>query len=966
MLSPQHFTQIRSAFVTYGEETEVEFRLGSFYRGRYQGGVDKRTFDRFLSYFAHLPKTEETVEDFIEVNIRKRVLLARPEKEESTIWLSKTLLEKSFDSSDYPFRLSISRERVVSPLPDFSYDVIRHKQRFSYLLTGGLFRLDLTRVEETGRKESKTRLEVELEILSPSFSNQQLEKTLVFLLSLLLDSNYLYTEKQKEGVLQQVNRALGGRNPHLPRIDPGVLVQTRNLKIEDMVWGGLLGNPQTTYLVTHKADGIRKLLVVNKEGVWLIMPPNEVNLVKIVTDPNVIGTILDGEFIPASSRTGSLPRTKYWYLAFDCLSYPVPGGRSYNTSIQERDLITRMKCCQVIADRNKDETLYVNSKSYFDFHNPEGFYERMREMFAQQPSLGYKQDGFIFSPLNVPYNPDSEKFPIYERVLTKIPDFVKWKPSFLLTVDLAIRWIATREGRKKVEVLTSQDGRLIPFVGDKRYPLTGIETEGLEDLPTNSIVEFRIDAEKNILIPLRLREKLKPNRKEVALDIWKDAHSPLSEQTLKGDDFVLVRRYHNRIKRELLDSLPSGSTLLDLGSGRGADVSKWRRFKLVIAVEPSRERLEELIRRSKSIGLTNVLPLQAKAEETEKILSFLSQHTEGGKVDAVSMLLSMTFFWESREILSAVVETTKQALKRGGTFLFFTINGVAVEQVFNPREGIPLTQLRLGENSITYETTPARRLFLNFPGTIIENQREPLVFLEDLMNDLNLEVTMADKEKFLTPEESIFTRLYSYGTGKLREPLLRLLPLPVKLENAAEEEEEERLVLSWTEEKLFRFASFPGQTPFFAYFKGFSNEYRNEGMVERFNLVTGARRELAQQLPSFFSALNKGCIQDLSLAKPIERERFTLPFLQRLLASHASLPLYLYPYLAEYFKVDIYLLRAGLPYFYTEQGEHAVILLEVEESIELVGAEREGGLDTLFGRDDPLLVEFRRVNAEKS
>lgn len=968
--------RIREDFAKY-RDIEVEFRLGYFREGGvFRSGIERRVYDRFIKELMGKPHQEENSEDFIRGPVRKRVILAKPGAEEpKTTWLRKETIYRE-DSKDYPFRLAISREEKIPEVKGFTHQLLRRKHRYSFYLANQTFRLDITRVEEITER-IRTTYEVELEILS-SFSDMNLNKVLIYVVQILQDTSFTYTERQRREILTLVNKVLGGRGEG--RVDPKTLVQSRNIKLDDLVWGGLVGNPQTTYQVTHKADGLRKLLVFHTSGTWLIMPPYEVTLVTPQTDKNIVGTILDGEYIPPENRTGPLPRTKYWYLAFDCLSSYTLGASAspFDPSIQLRTHNERMAVCGVVASRNQSELLHVNSKTFLDFHTPETFFRRMREMFAEQPSLGYKQDGFIFTPLNVPYNTDSEKFTLRERALPRIPDNCKWKPPEQLTIDLALRWVALPDGVSGLEAMTTEGGKYVPFMGSQRSPLEDIvRNDVIDGVPTGTVVEFLVSG--NRLVPVRVREKPRPNRREVALDVWADAHSPLTEDTLKGDSFVLVRRYHNRIKRDILSSLPRGSTLLDLGSGRGADIGKWKHLKTVVAVEPSDDRLREFHRRATGMGYHEVSPgvyslkgrtiytLKARAEDTERITTFLEETT--GKVDAVSTFLSMTFFWESPEVLHAVVRTIRESLKDEGMLLFLTINGVAVEQVFSPRGGMALSRLDLGNNSLAYEED--KRLTLHFPGTIIEDQNEPLVFLEDLMLDFDLTVERADKEKLLTPEEAIFTNLYVYGKGRVRASPVVLPPpdnplkaLPVVYDPQSDrgigDDDGETLPLPWFNSVL-RIASIDDGSSFFhSLLKGFYAPYREtESYVGRTEAVTFLRRDLALSLARDYVSLMKGAWLDLGLVD----DTFSLPGLQKLFNSRRDIGEAFYEYVAHSLGVDVYLLEADevvRPRLYTGQVFPAVVLLRVQGKVELIGLQRDGDVFTLFPQDDPFIDAIRR------
>ena len=968
MLSDDLLLRVRRDLGQY-PDAEVEFRFGTFNReGRYVGGISRRAYDRFMRSLSRAPFEDEESEDFIYSSVRKRVVLATQDKPEKTTWISKDRLY-SYQSEDYPFRLSISREKELPEVKNFSYTLLRRKHRRSFFISN--FRIDLTRVEEV-TDTVRTTFEVELEVLSPSFDRDELLKVLTSVAKILMDTNYVYTQTIKTNILNIVNKVLGGNVGS--GIDPGLLMQSRNLKLEDMVWGGLVGNPSTSYSVTHKADGIRKLLVFANVGTWLIMPPNEVNLLTPEVDTGLIGTILDGEEIPRESRTGPLPETKYWYMAFDCLSYAYPTSAvKFDVTIQRKTLNDRLWACQEVADRNKGKLLYVSSKEFYNFNSPETFYRRMREMFAKQASLGYKQDGFIFTPLNVPYNPRSDKFPLYERVLTRIPDNCKWKPPSQLTIDLAIRWISTPEGRE-IEVLTSENKKYLPFTGTRRHPLEEVVINQVLDVGTNTIIEFKAGEGK--LLPIRVREKLYPNRKEVALDVWKDAHEPLTEETLKGDNFVLVRRYHNRIKRDLLDSLVQGSTLLDLGSGKGADISKWRKLKTVFAVEPSPEHIEEMVSRLLTLGYTKVgediflspdkyrtvYILQNYAQDTKAIVDFVLSH--GGQVDAVSSLLSTTFFWESQDILASVLQTIKLALKDDGTFLYFTIDGNAILQTFEPEKGIALERLDLGRNSMYItdveedRNAPSRgkRLTLEFPDMIIDGQTEPLVFLEDIMGEFTLDTRRADKEKLLTPEEAIFTNLYSYGKGK---KILNPSPGEISLSPLLTDEVE-LLPLNWQTE-VVRIGVSRDNSLLSSILQSFYPQYRNTSSTEeRADIVLAFREELALTLPDKYLGLEKGALASLGLL----REEYSLPALVESLSNpQGQITPALYPFLSSSFDLDLYLVSASTlkPTYRTGNKKNAVVLLDYGNSeMELLGLVEGEDIFTTFAPQDPFI---QNINA---
>jgi hypothetical protein len=573
------------------------------------------------------------------------------------------------------------------------------------------------------------------------------------------------------------------------RIDHKILVQARNLKLKDMVWGGLLGNKNTHYSVTHKTDGIRKLLVFNEEGTWLIMAPTDINHVSR-DNFGFSGYILDGELVPVDKRKQndkgeSIINNKYWYLAFDCLSKPDESFMSKipTNIIQQENLKDRRFYCEKVSsffEKQKLPLIKVNTKQfwYFDINgldSPPLFYKTIRKMFSEQDLLPYKQDGVLFTPTSPPYNPHSDDFPLYERILTERPDICKWKPKENLSIDFSIE---KKDDKFKLYSWNPSTFKLVEFTGTKRFPLTSIDNnhELTKEIESGTVVEYAWNYENKILYPYQLRfDKERPNSIDIARDVWNDINNPLEKETLIGDNMVQVRGYHNRIKKYLFDSIDKNSTLLDIGSGRGGDISKWPLGK-IIAIEPNEDNIVEL--RSRLFDSSNrVSVIKAYGQDYDLITKEVKKII-GGKVDCVSLMLSLSFFWENEDILNDLITTIKNNLKDNGKILFFTIDGDAVEQVFRPAfpinsEQISINDWKLGNITMKYIEKDSK-LEINIPDSIVGEQTEWLVRISDLMARLDyelLEVFRADNEKFLPEEYKLFSNLYTYGIFGKKEDI---------------------------------------------------------------------------------------------------------------------------------------------------------------------------------------------------
>jgi ribA/ribD-fused uncharacterized protein len=156
-----------------------------------------------------------------------------------------------------------------------------------------------------------------------------------------------------------------------------------------------------------------------------------------------------------------------------------------------------------------------------------------------------------------------------------------------------------------------------------------IDQEGhrIED---NTIIECSYDIEKKRWNIMRTRydktyeykvlhRSNYGNDRATADDIWSSIHIPITEEMIKKcasepiDDFAeeevyykedLDRKsralqnsytFHNKIKDTLFSKLNEGNTLLEIGSGVGGDMLKWKRSKLskVVGIEPSLSNIKQ-------------------------------------------------------------------------------------------------------------------------------------------------------------------------------------------------------------------------------------------------------------------------------------------------------------------------------------------------------------------------------------
>lgn len=921
-------TQTKNAiYATYSESKqigrnfEIETRFGSYERlgqnlgNQYRLTVSLQTFNQMKRRFKE-PPIKLAINDLLDdqgnrMSVTHDLINDPSGKNKTTIWINKqkSLGKSSMNTSqigpyteDYPnykYRIAISYEQQIRPITNFRPTKARSKTRYSFPMFGGVCRLDLTEVyTQTSGETPKPEYEVELELTSDNISDVILEnydQAIRAVLRAVHDTYLIYTYNEYLDIVSRFNTTLNGGTLYDNKIngvgsavgsrlnggkvdndiyrytfDSRVLYQPRNLHFKDLVWGGLVGNPKTTYTVTHKTDGIRKILICTPNQIWLIWPPYQADKIFEYTNEvpqaltQISGAILEGELIPDDKehRRNGAPTSPYWFWAFDCLSRPVRQSGNLNGSadIQQFPHVARMVDARYVTaaigsfpSSVENPLLITNAKSFLELHDSLIFFARIRELEEEKSNLPYVTDGYIFTAENMPYNSGNDKIPLKDRVLTRYADICKWKPQRDITIDFAFF-----RGPEGISLMTGVGyGQLKKFTGSDRFPFSGTrisDTELSRTFINGTIVEYEYDSTNNTLIPRGTRsDKTKPNREEFALDNWDLAHQPITLNTLKGDTLDLLRAYHNNIKRDLYNSAyryfnpivpttsfarnthvqtpgppqtqimvvkgvittvtkPTKTTalqnpanlipvnLLDIGSGMGGDVYKWSQFNKIIAVEPDRQHIDEMIRRitgsfkqASVFVITNmsdvgtmvqqanamshrVIVVQTGGENHQLITTVREQFFGGVKADVISLMLSLSFFWRDADTLNSLVQTIVNNISPSnqykpnlsGQIIFFTIDGDSTLELFAPalQNGYPITAV----NSLLYEIKLTNRVVtIHIKNSIVDNQTEWLVHLDDLMTRLNTynlqlrDLSRADKQGFLNPMETILTRLYTAG-----------------------------------------------------------------------------------------------------------------------------------------------------------------------------------------------------------
>jgi hypothetical protein len=95
------------------------------------------------------------------------------------------------------------------------------------------------------------------------------------------------------------------------------------------------------------------------------------------------------------------------------------------------------------------------------------------------------------------------------------------------------------------------------------------------------------------LVPVRSRPD-KPQANSLYI-VEKNISGSVPGTIFTGIGCYLMRKYHNVVKRYMLKSSNiKGATILDIGTGQGGDVPKWRTARKVYCIEPDIESIREM------------------------------------------------------------------------------------------------------------------------------------------------------------------------------------------------------------------------------------------------------------------------------------------------------------------------------------------------------------------------------------
>lgn len=543
----------------------------------------------------------------------------------------------------------------------------------------------IRKIKRHSRKNNVLRLDVS-EIINKKdvqFISYEIEYELVEDFN-IENINYLISETKKLiSILRPINRnsIYNEINKILNYDLKFSLNKPKNIKFSDIT------DKLLNYGITIKADGIRHFLYTNENGAYLI--GKEINK---ISDDNFKRNLFDAEVVKDTSSDD---------ITLYIIDMIIEDGISIsNLKLSER--YEKFIEFDIGKYRIKKKEFRFPTKSNSYFKNVKYFLDHINDI----PS-----DGIIFTPNNY-YG---------------FPSILKWKPLEKLTIDVKL-------GINKLYVMDR----------DKEVEFNiGADISELFRYNEGSIVEIKYIPEENKFIMYRMRTDVDvPNDLKTAYQIWNQLQNPITENDLLSKNLTLMRKYHNRIKFSIYNYLKDmdKNIIIDVGSGRGGDILKWKENNLfVIAVEPNEDNIDEFTKRLSSIQYDNI----------KLVKSGLEDYKYTDKVKAITFFNSVTFFTVEQ------ITNFLDKLQKDGILIVMGMDSKKLRKVFpNDTETDNYSIKYINDNKI----------IIDIKDSIVRNQEENLFDFDTLKNNMKDYVILNDfylnDERLMSKESKNLSKCY--------------------------------------------------------------------------------------------------------------------------------------------------------------------------------------------------------------
>lgn len=794
-------------FVTsfmFGPHIEIEASFGIFEDSFIPGINSHPDFVNLRIFLEHNDvfnkKETEDISESMPNNIRCIYSIDNPSKKK---FETKIRDRDNFVTiPQFGVRITASKETKLSDAytPNVWLPNLRRKRRrISFKTTDSKnnfygFIIDLTVVEESvlewknnieNVKYTNTRYEVEIEIdtkaekLKLAGIGQKFANIINYVYSglvtnLSIENKSVFTLTEREYIVNIHNNLFRfdlkqWNNNNIYRLyDVTYWNKPKNITLADLQPRLIKGEDKKTEFSfsdsfpTVKLNGKRMFMLILANTCWLIMPPFTIAKFGTIIDDRYDGTYLDGE-LEISNFKGIIPEN-YSFSVFDILFYK-------NGDVRNKKFLNRLEIIKGLLNEEVIQPFYGKTEIKH-FYTEGNIYKRVRNAIKEYEQKKLKDpesvDGLIIQPSGVYKNDDTYKYkPINQLTIDfeffpaekedignkEFPEITKenYNRAFFLNVKNKQDYEIFRPDEYK-----SYNGVLI-FKSTDNYIKWG-----------GAIVECLWDKKTNNFTPIKIRDdRSYPNNYATAMGVWRCIHEPVELSTIAGEDLIIMRKVHNKVKNiELEKYLKSGNVIIDIGSGRGGDLKKWRELKLdrVYAIEPSSKNSKELVKRLKEDQekyvdeMPDVELLSFGAENTEKIKERIG--ADISKINAIVSFFSLTFFGESAEKYNGLLETL-DIIPEGGYFIGAVMDGKKVFDLVNKERKERSRTLKKINSDIQKINNQISKII---SGLGFENKSK--------IDEIQKEITEIANAKFKIQNELTSKKINENKTKKLENKLI--------------------------------------------------------------------------------------------------------------------------------------------------------------------------------------------------
>lgn len=668
---------VKKLFSPESNDLEIEARFGAFENKKFTPFIDDGQYHRAMIFFT-------SKSEFYEHTVGHQIIQFSPENNTKKVqntdknfqnithveYVKKTKTQ-TVDIPDYNFRISASKETFIDDGDSFKYEEIpRYRTRHTFVSKDAALKIEVSTVFHGENASSN----IELERLD-GCKHDVFMMNVKLILSILQDTEIPISISETKKVIKMFPKKFLGIQPVAIKRD----FDQKNIE----------------FAVTKKLDGIRYLMTVMNENVYIVHKNGTVKKLPYVIS-NVDNIIMDGELFQGV------------YHIFDVIS---------NDSLKDRLNLIKEFTSRLEGYGNS----VITAKDYIFADKDNDIRSIMGGMVID---LDDKYDGLIVVKTKGGYYDSSP---------------LKWKKT--ITFDF--------------EIMHVSDGNYNLNMGSRKGTVKfgEIHVDSEVRIPDHTIMECYYQNSQWNMLKSR-PDKTSPNYETTVKDNWECVQDPLvfspikqtkqtttkpaKQPTREKSCFYDMRRFHNYIKRRVIATYPSNS-VLDLACGKGGDLPKYidSNIKYIEGYDINADSIEQANKRKEHfLGKVICKNFNINLHQNDLLTNPVSSDV---KFDLVTCNFAYHYFYKSPEcITKSIIDNTR----KGSVLILSLLDSdkislcdqeeLKIEMVDQERISVYIKDSVLNEPTVEYlvPKKPLVEYFKNIGFGLIQDQN-----FSDFYND---------------------------------------------------------------------------------------------------------------------------------------------------------------------------------------------------------------------------------------